>query len=164
MLQVLSPFIHSAQSTREVFLKHRKGCHRPIKTFLSFVCLFVFGSIPWHVGSWFPDQGLNPHPLHWKYRILTTHRSVLTLQSYLLSQHFKYKPSSMPQPMRSGLPSCLPTLQPWPGRPSLPRCQPAPQVSVSETFWAGPSHTGSLTPPLPPPRTICSCSSRDRAA
>ena len=20
----------------------------------------------WHVGSWFPDQGLNPFPLHWK--------------------------------------------------------------------------------------------------
>ena len=25
-----------------------------------------------HLASWFPDQGQNSHPLHWKWRILTT--------------------------------------------------------------------------------------------
>ena len=31
-----------------------------------FVCLFVFGGALQYVGSWFPNQGLNPHLLHWK--------------------------------------------------------------------------------------------------
>ena len=26
----------------------------------------------WHVGSYFPKQGLNSHPLHWMLRVLTT--------------------------------------------------------------------------------------------
>ena len=30
------------------------------------VCLFVFGGALQYVGSWFPNQGLNPHPPHWK--------------------------------------------------------------------------------------------------
>ena len=36
-----------------------------------FVPTFLGGAV-WHVGSYFPDQGLNPHPLHWKRRVLTT--------------------------------------------------------------------------------------------
>ena len=31
--------------------------------------LFIFGNAPQHVGSQFPDQGLNLHPLHWKCRL-----------------------------------------------------------------------------------------------
>ena len=31
-----------------------------------------FGCAPKRVGSKFPDQGLNLHPLHWKHRILTS--------------------------------------------------------------------------------------------
>ena len=31
-----------------------------------------FGQTTRHVGSEFPNQGLNPCPLHWKRRILTT--------------------------------------------------------------------------------------------
>ena len=34
--------------------------------------LFFFGCTVWHVGSYFPDQGLNPRPLHWKHGVLTT--------------------------------------------------------------------------------------------
>ena len=30
------------------------------------------GPATWHVGSLFPDQGLNLHPLHWKRGVLTT--------------------------------------------------------------------------------------------
>ena len=38
-----------------------------------FIHLFLFlGHTLWHIGSYFPDQGSNPCPLHWKYRILTT--------------------------------------------------------------------------------------------
>ena len=32
---------------------------------------FSFGHIMWHVGSYFPNQGSNPHPLLWKHRVLT---------------------------------------------------------------------------------------------
>ena len=31
--------------------------------------LFIFGHAPQHVGSQFPDQGSNLHPLHWKCRL-----------------------------------------------------------------------------------------------
>ena len=33
---------------------------------------FIFVRVTWHVGSQFPDQGLNLSPLHWKFRVLTT--------------------------------------------------------------------------------------------
>ena len=32
---------------------------------------FSFGHIMWHVGSYFPNQGSNPHPVLWKHRVLT---------------------------------------------------------------------------------------------
>ena len=38
-------------------------------TCLSWSC---FGFSVWHVGSLFSDQESKPHPLHWKYRVLTT--------------------------------------------------------------------------------------------
>ena len=33
---------------------------------------FFFGHTMWHLGSWFPDQGWNPCPLHWKHGVWTT--------------------------------------------------------------------------------------------
>ena len=33
---------------------------------------FFFGHTMRHVGSWFPDQGSNPHPVQWKCGVLTT--------------------------------------------------------------------------------------------
>ena len=37
-----------------------------------FLKLFIFLSHAiWHVGSLFPNQGLNPWPLYWKHRVLT---------------------------------------------------------------------------------------------
>ena len=39
---------------------------------LSVLFWFVFGHGMWHGGSQFPDQGSNPCPLQWKYRVLTT--------------------------------------------------------------------------------------------
>ena len=32
----------------------------------------TFGCALWHVGPYFPNQGLNLHPVHWKHRVLTT--------------------------------------------------------------------------------------------
>ena len=28
-----------------------------------------FGCAAWHVGFYFPDQGWNPYPLHWKHKV-----------------------------------------------------------------------------------------------
>ena len=39
---------------------------------LSFLFVFFFGHTPWHVGSLYPNQGLNPGPLRWKHQVLTT--------------------------------------------------------------------------------------------
>ena len=36
------------------------------------MCVFVFWHATQHVGSEFPDQGLNLRPLQWKHQILTT--------------------------------------------------------------------------------------------
>ena len=30
---------------------------------------FFFGCAAWHVGFYFPDQGWNPYPLHWKHKV-----------------------------------------------------------------------------------------------
>ena len=43
------------------------GLYKKKKNFFLF-----FGCATWPVGSYFPDQGLNLHPLHWKHRVLTT--------------------------------------------------------------------------------------------
>ena len=37
-----------------------------------FFFFFFFCQGTWDVGFLLPDQGLNPHPLHWKHRVLTT--------------------------------------------------------------------------------------------
>ena len=39
---------------------------------IRFYLFIYFGRAAWHVRSWFPDQGLNPRPLQWKHRVLTT--------------------------------------------------------------------------------------------
>ena len=41
-----------------------------LKYFLQF--FFFFHCTTWHVGSQFPDQGLNPWPLQWKHGVVTT--------------------------------------------------------------------------------------------
>ena len=40
--------------------------------FISFHFIIFFGHAARHVGSWFPNQGLNLSPLQWKLRVLTT--------------------------------------------------------------------------------------------
>jgi len=52
------------------------------------ITFFSFGHTAEHVGSSFPDQGLNPCLLHWKHGVLTTGmsgKSALPLKSHLLS-------------------------------------------------------------------------------
>ena len=53
-----------------------------------FTLLFIlfFGRAARHVGSQFPDQGLNPRPLQWKRRVLTTGppgKSLIQLYIYI---------------------------------------------------------------------------------
>ena len=52
-------------------------------TFYLFVELF-FGLTAWHVESFFPDQGSNPHPLQWKHEFLTTGPPGKSLQLVIL--------------------------------------------------------------------------------
>ena len=47
---------------------------------------FFFGHNTGHVGSSFPDQGLNPCPLQWMHRVLTTAQPGKPPTSYFLSQ------------------------------------------------------------------------------
>ena len=42
------------------------------KNYYLFFSFKVFGRATQHVGSEFPDQGLNPHPLEWKCKVLVT--------------------------------------------------------------------------------------------
>lgn len=51
-----------------------------------FFFLSVFGCATWHVGSSFPNQGSNQHPLHWKLRVFTTRPPWKTLSAALLSE------------------------------------------------------------------------------
>ena len=44
----------------------------PYSKWLDIVIYLFTGCTMQHVGSQFPDQGLNPCPLHWKPRVLTT--------------------------------------------------------------------------------------------
>ena len=41
-------------------------------SFLFFLFFLLFGCIVRHMGSQFPNQGSNPHPLQWKHRVSTT--------------------------------------------------------------------------------------------
>ena len=40
--------------------------------FFFYLFIYLFGRAVQHVGSQFPDQGLNLCPLHWKHGVLTT--------------------------------------------------------------------------------------------
>ena len=53
-----------------------------------------FGRSAWHVESYFPDQGSNLHPLHWKCQVLTTGLPGKSLKS-------KYSKCEGWQPMRN---------------------------------------------------------------
>ena len=55
-----------AQSSEILFV-----CLFEIFMYLFAYLFFLFGHIAWHVGSQYPDQGLNPGPLQWKLTILT---------------------------------------------------------------------------------------------
>ena len=44
----------------------------PCFFFLLFLKFLLLGHIMQHAGSWFPEQGSRPHPLHWNHGVLTT--------------------------------------------------------------------------------------------
>ena len=41
--------------------------------------MYIFNLATPHIGCYFPDQGSNPYPLHWKFRVLTTRPSAKSL-------------------------------------------------------------------------------------
>ena len=51
--------------------------------FFHFYFFIYFGHDVGHVGSWFPDQGLNPHPLQWKCGVLTADHQESPAKWYL---------------------------------------------------------------------------------
>ena len=59
---------------------------------LCYTCVWFFGGgeggVVCHVGSQFPDQGLNPCPLHWEHGVLTTGPPGKSLLLLLLLSHF----------------------------------------------------------------------------
>ena len=55
-----------------------------IRFWFKFFCFF-FGYTSQYVGSQFRDQGQNPHPWHWKYRVLTTETPAKSLFLDLIS-------------------------------------------------------------------------------
>ena len=61
-----SPFPHS------LFISWFKTMVSKLLFFLEATICFFFNFWPQHVGSQFPDQGLNPRPLQWQGRVLTT--------------------------------------------------------------------------------------------
>ena len=42
------------------------GAYQYLTLLLSFIIFKNFGHTLRHMGPYFPDQGLNPSPLHWK--------------------------------------------------------------------------------------------------
>ena len=64
------------------------------RQFLVWFILGLFGQAMWHVGSYFPDQGLNPCPLQWRSRVLTTGLPGRTLGDQILCKFFQKKPDT----------------------------------------------------------------------
>ena len=63
---------HPGQAREGLFPKLK----RPAETYTVVLHFFVsFGHMLQLVGSFFPDQGLNPCPQQWKHRVLTTRPS-----------------------------------------------------------------------------------------
>ena len=62
-------FVYSSSSKLSLFLSKSflSFFFKKKKFFFKFFCHAI-----WPVGPYFPDQGSNPFPLHWKLRVLTT--------------------------------------------------------------------------------------------
>ena len=96
--------------------------------FLS-LSFFFFGHNVRQVGSWFPDQGSNPRPLHWKRKVLTTGLSgksccgMSRMCSVLLTSCYR-----------------CPRSIPWQGTvlPSVCAYNVAPPPSAGRMLWAAP--------------------------
>ena len=71
------PLLHQSESFMASLLAVLSGPHHPL-----WVPLFYFFGCVTHLGSWFPDQGSNPHPLHGKHRVATTGPSGKSLGSF----------------------------------------------------------------------------------
>lgn len=68
------------------------------QVFIKFMTIFLLFYVLafWHVGSYLPDQGLNPTPLHWKAK-----SQPLTSRQVLTTQFLIFKASKLYQPLLS---------------------------------------------------------------
>ena len=79
-LLVYSPQSHLVTSPRNfASLMLNKGTEGHLSISLFF--FFFFGRTVQHMGSYFPNQGLNPHTLQWKHRVLPTGQPGNSLKS-----------------------------------------------------------------------------------
>ena len=70
---LLSSQLSSEHDSSQISLKLPWLQHSNLISWLTVLCFIFFtGCTMQHVGYYFPDQGSNSHPLHWKHRILTT--------------------------------------------------------------------------------------------
>ena len=66
--RLLSLLLHSTSTCRLSLLL---GCIWTECGTIFLLFLKSFGRTAQHVGSWFPEQGLSPHPLQWQFGVLT---------------------------------------------------------------------------------------------
>ena len=68
----LGIFLSFLDLSYQVFIDFNIVFKEIIFVFVSFSFFFLFGCTILHMGSLFPNLGLNPSPLHWKCRVSTT--------------------------------------------------------------------------------------------
>ena len=95
LANLLSVFLCFSLSTHRMGITPNRLLLVLKRNFLKFI--FIFGCTERHVGSQFPNQGLNSCPLYWEHRVLTTRppgKSLLLVLNELL-MHAKHKAGSL---------------------------------------------------------------------
>ena len=83
------PLLHQSESFFTSLLAVLSGPHHPLWVPL----FYFFGHVTQHLGSWFSDQGSNPHPLHGKQGVATTGPSGKSLGSFMCTHTSIKSPS-----------------------------------------------------------------------
>ena len=89
LMGLISQFLQSLREKKKQ--NSNRAEKREVVVMSRFLFFTFFGGTVWHVGSWFPDQGLSLCPLNWKHRVLTTGplgKSHLKKKFFLLMSRF----------------------------------------------------------------------------
>ena len=119
------PLLHQSESFMAPLLAVLSGPHHPL-----WVPLFYFFGCVTHLGSWFPDQGSNPHPLHGKHRVTTIGPSGKSLGSFKCTHMSIKSPSFQLSPGTPSLSSGCYNIRPW-----VEGLQPQTFISHSSGGW-----------------------------